>query len=107
MPAVAAALPDAVIGLVPDFRQMLKNIAFQRPGAFVKFQLSHARLMERIDQFAVNIELQLGVRGVTDPDRLRAIIAGQPARLPFQQPPVAHDAVHDLHVCRRTRHSAQ
>ena len=47
------------------------------------------------------------MRGVADPDRLRALIARQPAGLPFQQPPLAHDAVHDLHVGRRSRHRAQ
>ena len=107
MLALAAPLPDAVIRLVPYLRQMLQHRAFQRPGALVEFQLGHARLMKRVDQFAVDVELQLGVRGVADPNRLRAFVAGQPAGLPFQQAPLAHDAVHDLHVGRRSGHRAQ
>ena len=107
MRAVAAPLPDAVIRLVPYFGQMLQHRAFQVPGPFIELQLGHARLVKRVDQLAIDIELQLGMRGIADPDRLRAFIAGQPARFPFQQAALAHDAVHDLHIGRRARHRAQ
>src|SRR5260370_645015 len=100
MLALAAPLPDAVIGLVPDISQMVEHLASQRPGIFMKFQRRHARLMKGVDQFAVDIELQLGMRGIADPNGLRAFITGQPACLPFQQAPLAHDAVHDRHAAR-------
>ncbi len=43
------------------------------------------------------------MRGVADPHRLGAFVAGQPGSLPFQQAALAHDAVHDLHIGRRAR----
>ena len=47
------------------------------------------------------------MRGVADPHRLCAFVAGQPCGLPFQQATLAHDAVHDLHVGGRTRRRPQ
>ena len=85
MPAVAAALPDAVIGPVPDLGQMLEHRTFQRPAFLVEFKLCHPRLMKRVDQLAIDIELQLRMSGIADPYRQRALIAGQPVRLPLQQ----------------------
>jgi len=79
---------------------MIDHRTPQCPGRFVKLQPGYARLMKRVDQFAVDIELQLRMRGVADPDRQRAFVTGQPARFPFQQASLAHDAVHDLHICR-------
>ena len=107
MPAVAAALPDAVIRLVPDLGEMLEHRTFQRPAAFVELELGHPRLVKRINQFAIDVELQLRMGGIADPHRQRALIAGQPVRFPFQQAPLAFDAVHDLHIFRRTRHRTQ
>ena len=107
MRAIAAPLPDAVVRLVPYFRQMFEHLAFEVPGSVIQLQLGHPRLMKCVDQFAVDVELQLGMRGIADPDRLRALVTGQPARLPFEQAALAHDAVHDLHAGRRPRHRAQ
>ena len=103
MPARAAALPDAVIRLVPSPGQMIQHGAFHRPAGFIQFKFCHAPLVKGVDQFAVDVELQLRVRGVADPHRLCALVAGQPGGLPFQEAVLAHDAVHDLHVRRRTR----
>ena len=86
---------------------MFDHRAFQCPGFVVKFQLGHAGLVKRIDQFAVDIELQLGMCGIADPNRLRAFVARQPADLPFRQAPLAHDAVHDLHIRRRAGRGTQ
>ena len=63
--------------------------------------------MQGIDQLAIDVELQLRMRGITDPDRLRAFIAGQPVGFPLQQAALARDAIHDLHVGGRTRRGAQ
>src|ERR1700738_1132970 len=75
----AAPLPDAVVGLLPYFPHMLNNRPRQRPRPRVELQLRQARLIEGIDQLAVNVELQLGMGGVADADRLRAFIAGHTA----------------------------
>ena len=72
-----------------------------------EFQFGNARLVERVHQLTVHVELQLGMRGVAGPNRLCAFITSQPAHLPFQQPPLTHDTVHDLHVGRRSRRCAQ
>ena len=107
MLALAASFPNAVIGLVPYFGKMLQHGAFQCPTSFIELELRHARLVKGVDQFAIDVELQLRMRGVADPHRLRAFVAGQPTRLPFQQAALTHDAVHDLHIGRRPRNRPQ
>ena len=107
MPGLPTSLPDAVIRLIPYLLEMLDHRACERPGFVIEFQLGQAPLVKRIDQFAVHVELQLGMRGIADPDRPGAFIAHQPVRLPFQQAPLAEDAVHDLHVLRRAGGGAQ
>src|SRR4029078_5961671 len=107
VPACAAALPDAMIGLVPYFGKMLEYRAFYCPGASIQFELGGSPLMECVDQFAVDVELQLRMRGIADPHWLRAFVAGQPFGLPFQQAALPHDAVHDLHVGGRARRCPQ
>ncbi len=57
MLAFAAPLPDAVIGLVPDFRKVVEHGAFQVPRAVIEFQFRHPRLMKRVHQLAIDIEL--------------------------------------------------
>ena len=48
----AAALPDAVVRLVPYLFQMFEHRAFQVPRAVIELQFGHPRLMKRVDQFA-------------------------------------------------------
>ena len=96
-----------MIRLIPDFRQVPQHRAFELPRAVFELQFGHARLVERVHQLTVDVELHLGVRGIAGPYRLCAFVTGQPAHLPFHQPPLAHDAVHDLHVGRRSRRCAQ
>jgi hypothetical protein len=86
---------------------MLQHRAFQVPGSVVELQLRHARLVEGVDQLAIDVELQLRVRGIAGPNRLRAFVARQPVRLPFQQTPLAPDAIHDLHLVGRAGGRAQ
>ena len=45
---------------------------------------------------AVDVELELLGRGVADPDRLGALVAGKVVQLELGQAPLAADAVHDL-----------
>ena len=83
MLAVAAPLPDAVIRLIPDLGEMLQHRAFEVPGLFVELQLGHPRLVEGVDQLAIDVELQLRMRGIADPHRLRALIAVAASPLPI------------------------
>ena len=57
-------------------------------------------LVERLDDLAVDVELELVRRAVSDADRLRALVAAEPGKLELGQPPLACDAVHDLEVLR-------
>ena len=100
MPACAAALPDAVIRLVPSPGEVLQHGAFHRPAGFIQFEFCHAPLVKGVDQFAVDVELELRMRGIADAHRLGALVAVEPTGFPFQQSPLAPDAVHDLHVRR-------
>src|SRR6201986_3351529 len=67
MLAVAAALPDSAVRVSPDLGQMLENLALDIPSPVVELQLGHARLVKGVHQFAIDVQLQLGVRGVADP----------------------------------------
>src|SRR5258708_40295166 len=64
MPALAAAFPDAMVGLIPYLGEMFEYGAFQRPASFVELEFGHPRLVERVDQLAIDVELQLGMSGV-------------------------------------------
>ena len=63
--------------------------------------------VQRVDQLAINIELQLLVRRIADPHRAAVVIAGQPRDLTFGQPALAGEAVHDLHLRGVPRRRAQ
>ena len=65
------------------------------------------RQVQRVHHLAVDVELQLAVRGVADAHRLRALVAGEPRHLPFGQAPLAGDAVHDLHLVGAAGDGAQ
>ena len=57
-----------------------------------------ARLVERVDHLAVDVELELLARRVADADRRGALVAGEPRELELGEAPLAGDAVHDLQV---------
>ena len=61
------------------------------------------RLMQRVHHLAEHVELQLAVGGIADAHRRGAFVARQPRHLPLGQPPLAGDAVHDLHLVRAAR----
>ena len=59
------------------------------PARFVRAEPALARLVQRVHDFAENIELKLVVRGIADTHRLRVFIARQPRHFPFGQAPLA------------------
>lgn len=93
-----AGLPDAVIRFRPASRHMVGQRQLQIPPGLARAEAALARLLERVHQLAIDVELELLVRGIADPHRLRSEIAGQPVDVPFRQPPLAENAIHDLHV---------
>jgi hypothetical protein len=60
-----------------------------------------------VGDLAEHVELELVGGGVADPHRRRALVAGQPARLPLHEMPLAGRAVDDLHVLRVADNGAQ
>ncbi len=54
--------------------------------------------MQRIDDLAVDIELELTGGAVSDPYRLGALVARQPRQFELDQASLPRDAVHDLDV---------
>src|SRR6185312_12732867 len=94
--APAAYFPDSLVGIGPDRLEMVEQRALDPPSPLVLAQAAESRLIERVHELAVDIELQLGVRRVADADGAGTLIAGQPRYLPLRQPPLAGDGIHDL-----------
>src|SRR3981081_281646 len=86
MPRLAAYLPHAAIGLLPDRRGVFEQFEGYVPGIGIALNPIDARGIERIGQLAVDIELQLLVRGVADPHRGAAPLAGRPSHPVFGPP---------------------
>ena len=107
MPWAAANLPDALVGLAPDGLQMGNERLLERPAARIRSEPRAAADRERVEHFAIGVELQLPDRGVADAHRSCPLIAGQPGDLVFVEPALACDAVHRLHVVRRAGDGAQ
>ncbi len=69
MPARPAHFPDAFIRLAPRRFEEFHDGALQLPRIRVFFDPGAARLVHRVDQLAINIELKLAGRRVTDTHR--------------------------------------
>jgi hypothetical protein len=67
--APVAHLPDALIRLSPHPLEMREQGELQRPPGLGLGQAALTRLMQRIEQLAIHVDLQLMVRAVADPDR--------------------------------------
>ena len=99
VPARAAHLPDALVGLVPaPSTSSSSSTCWSAQPRIVRRDAVRARLVQRVDDLAVDVELELLGGGVADAHRPRALVAGQPVDLPLGQPPLARDAVHDLQL---------
>src|ERR1051326_727971 len=55
--AARAHLPDALVGLAPDLFQMLEQFLLQFPAGTGRAEAAEARMVQRVDAFAVNVEL--------------------------------------------------
>src|SRR5581483_2569683 len=94
--AAATNLPDSFIGFGPDVLEVCQQGAFDRPGSLVLGEATAARLIKRIRELAVDVELQLSVRGISDADRLGVFISAKPRHFPFRYPAFAGNGIHDL-----------
>ena len=78
-----------------------------RPGVVRSRETLTSRLVKRVDDLTVDVELALIRRAVSDPDGLRALVAAQPGELELREPSLAGDAVHDLDILGRSRDCAE
>src|SRR5215472_16799782 len=85
--AAAANLPNAFVGLLPNCLEMLDQGALQRPRRVVRRESHAPRLIQRVKDLDIDVELKLISRGVADPNRCGALVATQPGHLVFDQPP--------------------
>src|SRR5919204_1472941 len=91
-----AHLPDALVRLLPGMLEVPQEAPLERPGLLGGREIVGSTLVQRVQDLAVDVELELLHRGVPDPDRLRALIAREPGQLEIGEAPLARDAVHDL-----------
>gem|GEM_PF-5584553 len=103
----APDFPDAVVQFAPALLQRLEQHVLQAPGFGQRRQIRDAGGVERINEFAVDVELALPRRAIAPAHRLAAFVAGQPRNLQLGQPAIARDAVHDLQLIGVSRHRAQ
>jgi len=61
-----ADLPDTVVWSLPNAFEMLKQLPLHRPTLVVDGYLAAVTLVKRVDDFAVNVELPLLCRCITD-----------------------------------------
>ena len=61
--------------------------------------------VEGVNDFAIDVELQLFCGCIADPNGRRALVAFKPRDLVFSKPTLAGDAIHRLQIVRIARHS--
>jgi len=64
-------------------------------------------MMQRVHEFAIHVELKLGVGSIADANGAGFTVAGKPGNLPFGQAPFARDPIHDLQLVWFSGRSAQ
>src|SRR5262249_44975876 len=62
-------LPDSLVGLPPNPRQMPENGPPDRSSTFDRRQTVNLRVIERVDNFTIDIKLRLLDRSVADAHR--------------------------------------
>ena len=75
MLAAAARLPDPLVGLVPVLADPVHDPYDRDPGVVVERRSVLVVEVERVDELAVDVELELLGRAVADPHRRRAAVA--------------------------------
>ena len=102
-----AHFPKPLVGLMPDLLEMLDQLSLEIPGGVARSQSHSTRLVKRIEQLAIDVELQLVGGSVADPHRCGVFITPKPPDFLFGQPPFSGDPVHDLHLHGRARDCTQ
>src|SRR6185436_17671740 len=100
VPGLAANLPHARVGLFPARLEESKQRALERPRLAVAVHVGLSRLVHRVEELAVHVELELVHGRVADADRLRALVAAEPGDLYLPEPSFARGTVQDLELRR-------
>src|SRR5205807_4920095 len=69
-----AHFPKPLVGLMPDLLEMLDQLSLEIPGGVARSQSHSTRLVKRIEQLAIDVELQLVGGSVADPHRCGVFI---------------------------------
>ena len=75
VPPLAADLPDALVRLAPDLREVVEEDLLQVPRVLQELEPMRARLVQRVDHLPEHVDLQLLARGVADADGGGAFVA--------------------------------
>src|SRR5436309_2753096 len=95
-----AHLPDALVRLIPNPGEVLEQDRPHRVPVFVGGQAVALSMVERVENLAVDVELDLIYRGVADADGAGPFIPGQPWYLPLGESTLAAQPIHDLQLIR-------
>ncbi len=96
MLGLAARLPDALVGLVPDLDRALDLVLDDRPQP-LRDMAAHLRVqIDRVEHGAEDVVLLLVVGAVADPHGPRALVAAEVVERRLGQVAFAADPVHDL-----------
>ena len=100
VPSRTADLPDPLVRLLPRGFQEVDQQPLQRPRLRIRLNSRAKGHVQRVHDFAVDVELQLIDRGVPDADRPRPLVSGQPVERELRQPPFSARPVHRLQIGR-------
>ena len=96
MPGLSAGLPRCLDPAGPRCLKVPDQGRVAVPAGLIVAKAAATRLMQRVHDFAINVQLKLLRGGVADPDGICPIVSGKPGNLPFRQPPFPGKPVHDL-----------
>ena len=102
-----ANFPDALVGMVPNPGQVTQNSAADRDRTVDRRQTVAVRKIQSVEDLTVDIELRLLDGRVPNPHRARSLVSRQPRHLPFGQPALAPEPIHDLQLVRAARDCPQ
>ena len=96
MPPFASDLPETIVRFPPSLLKKFQKGTLQPPIVIVNFDAIAMRDVEGIEKLAINIKLELLVRGITNSHRPAIRISSQVSELEFLEPAFATQPIHDL-----------
>src|SRR5580698_6271305 len=100
MPARSTHLPDAFVGFEPMLLDEVHQYENHIPYVLAGFDSIAARDVKGVHDFAIDVELELIMRGIADAHRAAVLVARQPRRLELGQATLTCYAIHDLDLRR-------